>query len=267
MKWTILGFNQSELIDLKITLDETLILRYFVDFKDSGKMVKEYMKDDMYYWINYEKLKEQLPILDISKDRIYRKLKHLCKVGVLKHKTKRKGGVFSFYALGDKYYKLITDDSVKTTEPYGENNGTHTVKTTEPYGKNNGTKDSSIKDESIKEYICSSKEQLSEVYKLYQELGFGLPNKIIAEMIEDDVKKYSKEWFMKALKIAVKENKLKLSYVEGILQNWKRNGGMNNGKAGDKDGGRSMSKPKYNNKQNKSTAGEDRAEAYDLSDL
>ncbi|RXI70521.1 helix-turn-helix domain-containing protein [Clostridium tetani] len=158
---------------------------------------------------------------------------------------------------------------IENVVPMGENlpHGKKSTVENLPCGKNVPTTNNNIYTNNNSSSSSSSKEQLSEVYKLYQELGFGLPNKIIAEMIEDDVKKYSKEWFMEALKIAVKENKLKLSYVEGILQNWKRNGGMNNGKAGDKNGSRSMSKSKHYNKQNKSTAGEERAEQYDLSDL
>jgi uncharacterized phage protein (TIGR02220 family) len=154
MKFTILGFSQKKLIEFNLDIDEALILRYFVDFKDSGAMVKEFIDDDMYYWINYESLKKELPILDISRDRIYRKLKHLVEAEVLKHKTKKLGGTFSFYAIGVRYKDLIidsseiTDSQLKTTEGYGKNNGTCPVKIPEGYGENNGTKDSSIKDTS-----------------------------------------------------------------------------------------------------------------------
>lgn len=155
MKYTILGFSQKKLVELDIPLDEALILRYFVDFKDSGKMAKEYLQDDVYYWINYETLKRELQILGISRDRVYRKLKHLTKLGVLKHKTKKQGGTFSFYAIGSRYVELIsssvetTDDTVKIPGGYGENTGAGKVKIPEGYGGNNGTKDSSIKDSSI----------------------------------------------------------------------------------------------------------------------
>ncbi|WP_085829054.1 conserved phage C-terminal domain-containing protein [Clostridium massiliodielmoense] len=169
MKYTILGFNQKKMIELKITIDQALILRYFIDFKDSGNMAKEFLKDDMYYWVNYEIItKEELPILKISKDRLYRILKSLCEKGILKHKTKREGGTFSFYAVGPKYRELIsstvktTEGTVKIPEGYGKNTGEGTVKIPEPYGENNGTKDSSIKDSSIKKIYINIVEYLNK---------------------------------------------------------------------------------------------------------
>lgn len=188
MKCSILGFSQRKLVEYGLTMDDALILRYFIDFKDTGKMVKEEIEGKYYYWIKYENLKESLPILDISKDRIYRKLKNLATLGILDHKTIRKGGTFSFYSIGTEYIKLIEDDysikdekkeevspeknqgekpqesckdqsvkipegTVKTPHPYGKNNVTPTVKIPYPYGKNNGTKDISLKDKSLKENI------------------------------------------------------------------------------------------------------------------
>lgn len=164
MKYTILGFNQAKLIELGLDIDDALILRYFVDFKDSGQMTKELFDSEMFYWINYDSIKRELPILDISKDRVYRKLKKLVDAGILLHKTKKDGGTFSFYALGDRYVELISskenttegtvklpEGMAKTPEGYGENNGEGTVKTPERYGKNTRTKDSSIIYQSIKD--------------------------------------------------------------------------------------------------------------------
>lgn len=262
MKWTILGFSQEEMIKANMDILDAAILRYFIDFKDDGEMVTRIIDNKLFYWLKYDNLLSEMPSLKIkSKDALRRRLKKLVECKILDSRClKEKGkGTFSFYAVGSNYKNLI-----KKTYPSDLKVVGGTTKKSDGCDLKVVPKDTSTKDTISS---SSSKEQLSEIYKLYQELGFGLPNKVVAEMIEDDIKKYSKEWFMEALKIAVKENKLKLSYVEGILQNWKRNGGMNNGKAGDKDGGRSMSKSKYNNKQNKSTAGEDRAEQYDLSDL
>lgn len=261
MKWTILGFNQEEMIKANMDVCDAAILRYFIDFKDDGEMVTRIIDNKLFYWLKYSNLLSAMPCLKIkSKDALRRRLRKLVKAKILDSKcVKEKGkGTFSFYAVGSNYKNLI-----KKTYPSD-------LKVVGGATKKSDGCDLKVvpKDTSIKEYICSSsssKEQLSKVYKLYQELGFGLPNKIVAEMIEDDIKKYSSKWFIEALKIAVKENKLKLSYVEGILQNWKRNGGIT--KAGDRNANGSMQKPKYNNKKTKSTAGEERAEQYDLSDL
>lgn len=163
MKYTILGFSQAKLIELKLDIDDALILRYFIDFKDSGNMSKEIFDNDMFYWVSYDFLKKDLPILDISKDMVYRKFKKLVNSGILKHKTKRVGGTFSFYALSEKYSQLIssiettegmekiTDGAGKIPEGYGKNSRTDTEKIPEGYGKNSRTKDPSTKDPSTKE--------------------------------------------------------------------------------------------------------------------
>ena len=102
-----MGFSQEQLINLGIDLQETLILRWFIDFKDTGKMASEIVKDDKYYWINYASLLKDIPILNINKQNIRRKLKHLCDLKILKHYTKRRKGTFSMYTIGSNYGYLV----------------------------------------------------------------------------------------------------------------------------------------------------------------
>lgn len=150
MKFTILGFSQKKAIELGIDLDGLLLLRYFIDFKESDAMVTKIFDGKPYYWVNYETFREELPILKISKDRIYRKFKGLVDAGILLHKTEKRNGTYSFYTVGPKYFSLISD-SVKITEGYGKNNGQGTVKTPDRYGENTRPKDSSTKDTSTKD--------------------------------------------------------------------------------------------------------------------
>lgn len=67
---------------------------------------------------------------------------------------------------------------------------------------------------------------ISLIANEFEQNGFGTINFAVKEMIIDLLNEYSTEWIQEAIKIAVKNNKRKLSYVEGILQNWRRNGGM-----------------------------------------
>lgn len=191
MKFTILGFSQRKLIEYKISLDEALILRYFVDFKDSGSMVKEYIDNDLYYWVNYESLKKELPILDISKDRVYRRLKNLVDIGILKHKTKKQGGTYSFYAIGTRYSELVSDSveipesTVKIPEGYGKNTGPGTVKIPEGYGENNGTKYPSIKDTSINNpSIKDTYKEIIEYLNLKCNTNFRIDSKETQKLIQ-----------------------------------------------------------------------------------
>ncbi|WP_051540271.1 conserved phage C-terminal domain-containing protein [Clostridium ihumii] len=110
MKYTILGFNQKKVLDLKLTIEDLLILRYFIDFKDSGDMVSRIIDNEKYYWVKYESINEEFPILKFKKDTIYRRLKKLVELNILVHTTvKDKNGSYSFYNIGRNYKILISD--------------------------------------------------------------------------------------------------------------------------------------------------------------
>ena len=72
----------------------------------------------------------------------------------------------------------------------------------------------------------SKDEGISKIAILFQENGFGTINITIKEMLIQLLDDYSVEWIIEAIKVAVKSNKRTLKYVEGILQNWRRDGGM-----------------------------------------
>lgn len=85
-----------------------------------------------------------------------------------------------------------------------------------------------------KEYSSSNIEPVEEknqndislIANEFEQNGFGTITLIVKEMLIDLVNEYPIIWIQEAIKIAVKNNKRKLNYVEGILQNWRRNGGM-----------------------------------------
>lgn len=108
MKTTIHGFRQDRLVLYGMDNDDALILRWFVDFKDSGKMTSKIINEDKYYWIKYEGLLDDLVILKIkTKDALYRRLKKMEKNKILKRQTVKENGTYSFYTLGENYKHLI----------------------------------------------------------------------------------------------------------------------------------------------------------------
>jgi hypothetical protein len=109
MKYTINGFNQDKLIKYGLDNNDALILRWFIDFKDSGKMKTFIIEDKLYYWLLYDYLIKDLPILKIKKDMLYRRLKKMVAAEILKNRTKRSGGTYSLYRLGNNYIHLIKD--------------------------------------------------------------------------------------------------------------------------------------------------------------
>lgn len=114
MKFTFMGFLQSKAIEMGLDDKDLAILRYFIDFKDSGKMVMKIIDDKPFYWLKSDALIEELPILGIkSKDVLRRRLKKLVEANVLEFQLIKKGGVYTFYGVGKSYINLIADDNQK----------------------------------------------------------------------------------------------------------------------------------------------------------
>lgn len=107
MQYSFLGFSTLKMRELNLDVKDMIILRYFVDFKDSGKMLYEIVNGRKYYWINYRTMEEEMPHLELGKKAIMKRMHKLRDMGILDHYTKKEGGTFSYFALGPKYYELI----------------------------------------------------------------------------------------------------------------------------------------------------------------
>lgn len=186
MRYNIHGFSQHRAVELGLTNDDLLVLRWFVDFCSSGKMQKIEESGKTYYWVRYQAVLDDLPILSIGKDRLFRKhFRTLCEARILVHKHINVGGRFSYYCLGENYETLVygqdsthtvnlphdmaymtddavklSDDTVKLPEPYGETAATHTIKLPQPCGENDASKIilliSSTNNSSIKDFNTHS---------------------------------------------------------------------------------------------------------------
>ena len=140
MKYTILGFNQEKALELGFDVEDLLIIRWFVDFYSSSKMIKMNVGDKTYAWVNYSRVIEDIPILNMKKDTLSRRMKKICETGIMEHETLKQGGTFSLYKLTDKYDQLISTDK-KTEGTDKKTEGTEkktegTEKIPEGYGKN-----------------------------------------------------------------------------------------------------------------------------------
>lgn len=111
MKYTIHGFSQIEALSLGLDNDDLLLLRWFSDFSHSKKMKSELIKGITYYWINYQTVCEELPIIAMNKRNMARRFMNLSDKKVLIHKTIKINGTFSYYGFGDAFESLISDNS------------------------------------------------------------------------------------------------------------------------------------------------------------
>lgn len=119
MKYNVLGFYQPRAVELGLCSDDLLVLRWFVDFAGTPKIRTMIIDNQIYYWVNYSTVLEELPILRISKQTLYKKhFTNLCNANVLTHKQVKDGGNFSYYCYGINYETLVylqseEDPSVK----------------------------------------------------------------------------------------------------------------------------------------------------------
>lgn len=120
MKYTILGFSQSKAIENDLDFTDLTLLRYFIDFKDTGKMSTLFQENKIYYWFKYDGFISEYPILSIKNDTVYRRMKKLVDKGFLDHTTYKVGGTFSYYNVTPKIMLLLSDS---IPEGYGNKSG------------------------------------------------------------------------------------------------------------------------------------------------
>lgn len=119
MKYTLEGFSQEAALSIRATITEDdrtktikldltdlTILRWIVDFYPNMK--KTIIDGEEYAWVNYATFIEDMPLLGLSKQSLYKRCMKMVQLGVLKHKTVRSDGTYSCYGFGPEYPRLIS---------------------------------------------------------------------------------------------------------------------------------------------------------------
>lgn len=107
MQFSFLGYSVKKIIEFKLDVKDVTILKYFDDFRKSGRMNYQVIEGVKYYWISYQNIENELPFLGLGKRTIMMRMLKLRDLGILSHYTKKEGGTFSFYALGERYKELV----------------------------------------------------------------------------------------------------------------------------------------------------------------
>ncbi|WP_455543468.1 hypothetical protein [Intestinibacter sp.] len=107
MMYNIMGFSQDVAYKFGLDLTDLSILRWFVDFKDSN-MYYAVIDGEKYYWISYKKLIEDIGILNIGQNAVYKRLQKMCAAKILKRQNVNFGGNYVYYALDKNYAHLVS---------------------------------------------------------------------------------------------------------------------------------------------------------------
>ena len=118
MKYTLEGFSQEVALSMQATITEggrtktikldlidLTIIRWIVDFYPNMKKVL--IEGTEYVWLDYSTFVEDMPLLNLSNQSLYKRCMKMVRLGVLKHKTVRSKGTFSYYAFGPEYSRLV----------------------------------------------------------------------------------------------------------------------------------------------------------------
>ena len=123
MKFTFMGFSTQVAKELDINHVDLVILRWFTDFVNTGRMISKVENGVIYYWVDYSKFIEDYDILNIKKDAVYRRFRKMCEKDILKRMTVKHRGTYSYFAFSKNYdllvnYKVDYASSQKNKKKY-----------------------------------------------------------------------------------------------------------------------------------------------------
>jgi hypothetical protein len=144
MKYTIEGFSQNVMMELGFDCVDAVILRWIVDFFNTGKMKHLVYEGKAYVWINYQYVLDSLPLLGITNRRVLaRRLDRICESGLMESTIEKSAqGTYT-------YFRFVEDVLESMLQPHGTFESTPTVpKSTPPTRLESTPVDSSIRDNS-----------------------------------------------------------------------------------------------------------------------
>lgn len=124
MKYSILGFSQEAVLSykrdvqegdktltIKLDLDDLLILKEIADLANRQSIEKKILDGNVYCWIQYKLILEDLPVLDISKKRLQQRLDKLCMFNFIERRVEKVNGVgtFHYIRISEEYENLLYD--------------------------------------------------------------------------------------------------------------------------------------------------------------
>lgn len=219
MKYTIV-INQKKAIEFGLTLDEVILITCIHDLMPLSTFQKNSNNE---VWINHDLFRTEFPLLKLGKTSLYKKMLSLVERGFLTRTVKNAQSKKQvFYGLTEKSDAIFTDSQVQNlnfTSSESELAQVHKMNFTSSESELNHYTNYHNTNNHI--YNNNSKrENAREILAKYFNREIS---KVEVEQFEKLIAKFEDlEIIEKALVEAVKNNVLKLSYVEAILVAWKK---------------------------------------------
>lgn len=113
MKYYVMGFSQELIIKYKVTPKDMIILQYIVDAQASTKMYHKVSEDSLgsYVWLTRDKILEDLPMLDISKERLSHMMMEIKAKGLIETISEPNlKGSKTFYRVSEKTLEMMSEN-------------------------------------------------------------------------------------------------------------------------------------------------------------
>lgn len=103
-----INIDQKKIIEggLNVDLIDVIIINVLIEFSNVDSAVKISSNNIEFYWFSYKKIIDELPLLRLKEDSIYRRMKRLCEIGLLIHFEGSKTMGRSFFSITKKGYGL-----------------------------------------------------------------------------------------------------------------------------------------------------------------
>ncbi len=112
MRLTFERFSLQQAQSLGLCVDDLCILAYCLDFNASGRMSTVIVQDKAFFWVNYDSVAAELPILRWqSRDSVYRRFKKYCKLGLMDMVIEVKSQRPHFRFIPEKLFELLSYSS------------------------------------------------------------------------------------------------------------------------------------------------------------
>ncbi len=112
MRYTILGFNQTLAIENDLSVNDLLLLQYIMEANGQPNMQHIVENEISYVWLSHTKIKEDLPILNISEGTLRNKLSELKTKNLITSisiSNKSDRGSRTYYSITEKTVSLLND--------------------------------------------------------------------------------------------------------------------------------------------------------------
>ncbi len=107
MEYKVLGYNQQKAVVLGLDANDLLILHCLQDVVNKKAIPEKEINGKLYYWLNYNYILDELPILKISKASLMKKYKKYSNLNILDFLFIEKNSNFTYFRFNETAIKNI----------------------------------------------------------------------------------------------------------------------------------------------------------------